>query len=372
MRLRNIWRVLRKDLAMGPRSPLLLWALVLPAILTVVIRGVFGGLFDPEPRLGILDEGASAITTEAQTLDGIQVTVYQDRDTVLADVETNNLDAALILPPGFDDAVRAGAQPALMFFVGGESLASNRIILSVSTLELVREVAGTSAPVDVQIVSLGEAEVELSARLLPLIVVFAVAVSGVFVTAAALVQEKERRTLDAVLVSPVTVNEVLAAKAAFGFVLAILTGLIALALNSAFGRAPLAMVLSLVVGAVMMAEVGLLLGAWAGDANAMFTAWKSGGILLMYPVIFYIWPDLPSWIAQTGPTYYFLQPVFAIAVEGATLADVWLQLVIGAAICIALIPAVVWVGKWMERRLATGKLARVHVRDVEPVDPAAM
>lgn len=356
MKAAHIWHVLRKDLRMGPRSPLILWVLVLPVLMTLVIRGVFGGLFDPQPRLGIVDEGSSVVAVQAAGLDGIEVVALDDRAELLDMVEANDLDAGLILPAGFDEAVRSGSTPDLLFYVGGESLASNRIILSVTTLELVRDVAGEAPPVDVAVVDLGEAGIELSLRMLPMIVIFAVAVSGVFATAAGVVQEKERRTIDAVLVSPVTVNEFLAAKALLGITLAMLTGVVALALNGTFGSDPLAMVLALLVGAVMMAEFGLLLGAWASDSNAMFAAWKSGAIVLIYPVVFYIWPELPTWIARTGPSFYFLEPVFELAVEGAGLGDVWVDLVIGLVICVVLVPVVLWVGRWMERRLATGKL----------------
>ena len=63
----------------------------------------------------------------------------------------NDLDAGLVLPLGFDEAVQAGEQPELQFFVGGESLASNRLILAVTTLDAVRAVEGTTPPVDVEI-----------------------------------------------------------------------------------------------------------------------------------------------------------------------------------------------------------------------------
>ena len=46
----NAWHVLRKDLGVGPRSPIFLYAIVLPVILTLLIRVVFGSLFDPVPR----------------------------------------------------------------------------------------------------------------------------------------------------------------------------------------------------------------------------------------------------------------------------------------------------------------------------------
>lgn len=46
----RIWGLMRKELRMGPRSPLFLYAIVLPVILTLVVRFVFGSLFDQSPR----------------------------------------------------------------------------------------------------------------------------------------------------------------------------------------------------------------------------------------------------------------------------------------------------------------------------------
>ena len=51
--------ILGKDLALGPRSPLWLCALVFSVVFTFLIRGVFGSLFDPDPRFGLVDEGNS-------------------------------------------------------------------------------------------------------------------------------------------------------------------------------------------------------------------------------------------------------------------------------------------------------------------------
>ncbi len=359
MKLVNVLQVLRKDLSLGPRSPLVLYAFVLPVIMTILIRGVFGSLFDPDPRLGIVDEGTSVVTTAALELKGIEVSILEDRDALLTRVEANDLDAGLILQPGFDAAVRSGDRPELQLFVGGESLASNRIVIAVAALDLVRGLAGETPPVEVEVVSLGdEAPLEISARLIPLIVIYAVALAGAMVPAASLVDEKEKRTIDALLVTPLNVNDVMAAKAAFGVILATATGVITLALNGGFGSAALATLVAIAVAGVMMAEIGLILGAWAEDENTLFTAFKGGGLLLFYPVIFYIWPDLPTWIAQLGPTYYFLQPIFDLAVNDASFGDVLPEIAVALAICAALVPAVVAMGKRMERRLGTGKVAK--------------
>ena len=69
--------------------------------------------------------------------------MLDDTEDLKTQVEANDLDAGLVLPPGFDDQVRSGSRPPLEFYVGGESLASNRIILAVTTIDLVREIEGT-------------------------------------------------------------------------------------------------------------------------------------------------------------------------------------------------------------------------------------
>ena len=74
----------------------------------------------------------------------MKVTIYDDVDALLADVEDNNLDAGLVLQDGFDAAVRSGDAPELQLYIGGESLASDRIVIQVTALDLIRGVSGTA------------------------------------------------------------------------------------------------------------------------------------------------------------------------------------------------------------------------------------
>lgn len=355
MDLTRVGTLLGKDLQLGPRSPLLLWALVLPVVITFVLRGVFGGLFASEPRLGIVDLGDSALVAQALALDGIEVRVLDDVGVLHAQVEAGDLDAGLVLAPGFDAAVRAGQRPVLDFVVGGSSFASDRILLGVTTLDLVRTLDDAPAPVAVEVVVLGEAGIALDRRMLPLIVLMSVAIAGTMVPAAGLVEEKEKGTLQAVLATPTTMSEFLLAKGLLGVVLALAAGTITLAVNGLLLSAPPATLIGIAVGAVMMAQIGLMAGAWAPDTNTLFTAWKLGGLVLFYPVIGYLWPDLPGWIGRLSPTFYFLQPVWAATIEGAPFTRVWRELAVAFAICVALVPAVAATGRWLEHRLGTGR-----------------
>jgi ABC-2 type transport system permease protein len=344
--LRSVLRILMKDLRLGPRSPIFFFVLLMPVLMTVVIQLVFGNLFAAEPRLGIVDMGSSALTAAALKLDGVKVTVLDDEEELKKRVEGNDLDAGLVLPAGFDEEVRSGEKPTLQFYIGGESLASNRIILSVTALELVRGVEGKPAPVKVTVKSAGDPDApDISERLVPLLVFYALLIAAVFLTAFSLADEREHRTLYAVLVTPVSLGDVLAAKGTMGFILAILMAVITLALNGSLKGNAVALVIALAVAALMLVEVGLIFGTTAKDAKGLFTLMKSTGILFMAPVFFYLFPGWPQWIAKIFPTYWVIDPVVAVSLRGEALGGIAATLSVALGLCVVLVPVIAFTAR---------------------------
>jgi len=334
MSLTRTLKILLKDLRLGPRSPIFLWALVYPAIITLVVQVVFGNLFDSRPRMGIVDRGRSEISLQMSGLEDIDVTLLKSVPELKQRVEGNDFDTGLVLKDGFDSAMRSGQKPLLEFYIGGESLASDRIILAVTTLDVIRRVEGKVPPVDVEVIALGDAEVlSLTTRLLPMMILFALLIAGMFVTAFSLVDEKEKKTLDAVLVTPVRLSEILTAKAGLGFILAVLMAYVTLVLNGAQGAQSAALFIALIIAGLMSVEFGLIYGTVAKDSKTLFTLMKTLNIFLLAPVIFYIFPDWPQWIAKIFPTYWLINPIFEIAIKNAELIDVGSELGIAIGIC---------------------------------------
>ncbi len=353
MNPKRAWNVFAREVRLSPRSPLVFFAIAMPLIMTFLISSVFGSLFEANPTLGIVDDGNSTVAAAALQLEGIDSVIVPDVETLQAKVESHDLDAGLVLPADFDATLQAGGQPDLEFYVSGASLASNRVILGITTIDLVRGVSGSQPPVTVVVTPVGDEDyIPIGDRLLPTMVFYAVMIAALFLPAASLVDEREKRTLDAVLVTPTRISDVLVGKGSFAVLLAVVMGLATLALNNAFAGQPVAMTLILLVGSVMMALVGLALGLWARDVTTMYTAIKAGGILIFLPVIFVLFPGLPQWIPKLIPTYYFLQPIYDIAIRGDTFADVVPELLIALAFCVALVPLVAWVARWSQRQLA--------------------
>jgi ABC-2 type transport system permease protein len=345
-------RVLRKDVQIGPRSPVFLWVLLLPLLITFVLQVAFGSLFDPQPRLGIVDQGASSIPAAVEALDGIELSLFDDPQLLRERVESNDLDAGLVLPEGFDDAVRDGAEPALQFFVGGRSLASNRVILSVTTIDLVRAVEGRTAPVDVRVVALGEDVRPLAVRLVPFITMYALLIAGVFLPSFSIADEREKHTLDALVVTPTRLSEVVLAKGILGFALAIAMALATLWLNGALTAGPWALIVVLLVAGLLLVEVGLVYGTASKDVTGVFTLIKGTGFILLAPTVFYIFPDWPQWIAKLFPTYWVIDPVYQVTINGAGLGDVRGDLLIAMAVIVAMVVPIRWLTHRLETKLA--------------------
>jgi ABC-2 type transport system permease protein len=356
MSITRTFTMVARDLRLGPRSPIIMGVIVVPLVMTFMMQVVYLRVLSPafgRPRLAIADLGNSQVTAQLERMDTISVTRARDAEGVERLVRSFDADAGLVLPEGFDEAVRAGARPRLGVHVAGESLMSNRILLAVTTIDLIRDVEDGTAPVDVVLHTIGDREALPIAQILVLFMsVFVLILLGMFVPAFMLVQERSTGTLGAVLVTPATMSDVLAAKALLGVMMAVPMALLTLILNGAMPAQTLGVTATLVVAGAMCVEIGLLYGTVAKDAETLFTLMKTLNIIILLPMVFYVFPDWPRWIGPVFPTFWFIDPLYRIALEGATFADVWTDLAIACVIVAVLALPVALLGRRMAAKLA--------------------
>ncbi len=170
----------------------------------------------------------------------------------------------------------------------------------------------------------------------------AVFLGGLFLPAASVIDEKEKKTLEALVVTPTSIVDIFMAKGLLGLILSLFMGMVILVLNQAFDTEPALLILVLVFGAIMAAEIGLICGALIKDITTLFAIWKAGGILLFGPAIIYMFPQIPQWIGKLFPTYYFLQPIIAISQGGSGWSDIATNVFILVGLDLILIGVVVF------------------------------
>ena len=344
MSLRRVGVLFRKELRQGWRNVILIFAVVMPILLTLLLSLLFGTVFSGRARLGLVDEGASQLLTRAASLESLEVKVYPSAAQLRSATAAGAVDMGVVLPAGFDERITRGEPASLIAYLWGESTLRNRAVLGSTLATLIRDLAGQEAPVEIVTTTLGgEAAVPWETRLLPFILMMALFMSGGMVPAALLVEEKQKRTLRALTTSPVSLGEVFLAKGLLGVTLSVVMVAVTLVLNRAWGGEPVLLLGTLVLGAIMAAAVGILLGAFIKDINTLFTVIKGAGILLYAPVIVYLFPEIPRWIGRIFPTYYMTGPLVEITQEGGTFATVApeLAVLVGLNVLLVAIIAVV-------------------------------
>ena len=344
MSLKRVGVLLRREFLQGPKSFIFILAVVAPIVISLVLLLIFGTLFAEKPNLGIVDEGDSQLVTMAGELTSITTIEYDTVSELKQAVESGALDIGIVLPEDFDDSVTQGEEIEITAYVWGESLAQNRIILGVTIINLVRDLAGQEAPVEIAATNLGdEVSIPWADRILPLIVLMAVFIGGVFIPATSVVNEKEKKTIEALVVTPTTIGDVIVSKGILGIILSLFMGIVILALNQAFGAEPALLVLVMTLGAIMAAEIGLLLGVLMKDTTSLFAIAKFGGILLYAPAIIYLFPQIPEWVGMLFPTYYFIEPIVDISLWGAGWPEIATNVFILIGLDLALIVGVILV-----------------------------
>lgn len=341
MSLSSIFRILRKDIRMGPRSPITFFMFFMPLLVTFLIQVAFGDLFNDLPRLGIVDEEGSAVASRLFEMDGLQVSIVETISELESLVESNDLDAGLVLPRGFDASLASGDKPPLNMFISGESLAYERVVLESVTLGVMSDAGPNPSPVEVEVKRLGEEGLPWDAKAAPALAVYALLITGVFLPAFAIADEREKKTVTAVISTPATLGDLIAAKGLLGLLLSLPMTMGILWLNGSLADRPLALLAVISVGAVLFSVLGMVYGAAAKEVAGVFALIKGTAIILMAPALFYLFPDWPQWIARIFPTYWVIDPVYRVAIQGADLSSVWGNLVIGLAVAgIPLIPLV--------------------------------
>lgn len=352
MKFRRLVTLIGKEIRQNATNFFFPFALAVPVVFTLVVTLLFGNLFIDKPKMAILDAGDSSLVADFAAMDSLIVKEYSEEIELKQAVETGVADVGLLLPAGFDELVKQGELATIDVFVWGGSLIKHRASIASAIAVLFQDLAGKTLPLEIQTVLVGdEVNIPWEDRLLPFIIIVAVLLGGMMIPATSLVDEKQKRTIKALAITPSTFGEVFFAKGFFGFIVSLMMGIITLAMNRAFGVEPGLLILVMSLGGIMATVFGLFLGAVMKDLNAMFAVMKSLGIFIYAPAILYLFPSIPEWISKVFPTYYMIHPVIEITQNGGGWAEIALDVYVMLGIVAVLVALVNWAGNRLKLRL---------------------
>ncbi|GAA0945236.1 ABC transporter permease [Actinocorallia libanotica] len=102
---------------------------LMPMMLILVVGVAFGSGGDARVGLVVEDRGplAARMAAELRELSGLRIRVVSDVEKLTADVERGRLEAGVVIPDGYDRAVRAGSAGTVRFVSKADSLDGVRL-----------------------------------------------------------------------------------------------------------------------------------------------------------------------------------------------------------------------------------------------------
>lgn len=270
---------------------------------------------------------------EAWLVDDETVVVAGDADPPEG-AEPTDVSIGLVFAEDFFEAAAGGEQTEVTVYVDGAVPQEIKSAMSSLVRELAFAVSGTDLPVSTPdpneaYVVLGEDRVgnQTTARdAFRPIFVFLILLMEMFVMSSLIAKEIQDRTVSAVLVTPATTGDVLAAKGITGAISGLAQAVIVLVAIDALGTEPVLILTFMLLGAVMVSGTAMIAGSSGKDFIGTLFYGTAFMIPLMIPAFGALFPGTSSLWIRLLPSYPLIDGLVEITTYGGGWAETVPQL----------------------------------------------
>ncbi len=360
MHIRTILAIARKDALDVLLNKSTLTLLIMPIILSVlfvVVTDIFGS---HKTEILVYNPGNSAVVrvVSGAFSDPQIVSASSPADVASAfgpdgSHKSSPYAVGLVIPANFDAALRQGGHPQMSLYINGDDVnIQQRQLLQSAIMNYSRVVANPSPPTSINMATINPpAPTTIGQDLGTLYITTALLVSFMVSTSlvgSLLVEEKEKKTLRMLMVSPASFGDVVLGKLLVGLGYQLLLSLVVMVIEGGFvGQVPLVLFFVL-CGACFSLSLGLLLGSIFQSSSAV------GGVAGMVSII-YIIPGIfvgPLLQVSQGnvavqlikilPSYYMADGIYSALVNKTVVSNALLDALVILACTVILLLASVW------------------------------
>jgi ABC-2 type transport system permease protein len=250
-----------------------------------------------------------------------------DSEEALRDaVAANEYLAGIVLPADVMEKFGRGEKPDVKIYFSAETTEVLRDLVRVLVEGMSYEQTGQIAEVNSTEIVLGPdllgRDIPLRDRMRPLFAVLLLMME-MFGIAQLIIVEVERRTVQGLLVTPVRIRELFAAKCVTGVLLAFVQAALFMVIAGGMNNRPLIIVTALLLGALLVTGVSFLIGALSRDFMSSMGWIFVALIVLIVPAIGIMMPGTITGWAKIIPSYYIVLPVHQAVHYGSGWGEVW-------------------------------------------------
>ncbi|RJQ50770.1 MAG: ABC transporter permease [Actinobacteria bacterium] len=316
----RILAIVRKDLRQILSNRFVAVITGLGLIFYPIVYYILPAQVDETFTLGLyVTQGREQIERQAQREEGLRLVFADSEEELRRMVLDKEVQAGFSLTRTGETPSAPNGIPSAILFVSSDTPQEVREAGQTLGRELAFALLGHELPVEFEPTVLGTdrlgEQIPFRNRLRVLLVVL-VLVIEVFGMANLLSDEIQRRTVQALLVTPVTVRDFLTAKGVTGTLFAFVQGMIVAGLVRAITVDTLLPVtLLLLLGSLMVTGIGFLAGAVSRDIVSA-TLWGMLAIVVLAPGMSAAFPAGIYPLIQLFPTYHLVEPLDGIVNYG--------------------------------------------------------
>ncbi|MFC2070513.1 ABC transporter permease [Chloroflexota bacterium] len=288
-------------------------------------------------------------TLEQTDEEGLTIQFAESEEALKDAVIEGDYIAGIAFPADITDSLISGQKPKIKAYFASDVPPEYKAVVELLIRELIYKQTGHELPIDISEEILGPDMIGMQIpprdRMRPMLAVMLL-IFETFGLASLITEEVERRTIQALLVTPVSIKGFFISKGITGVSLAFIQATLFMGITGGMGQQPLIIITTLLLGAVMVTGIGFIIAALSKDFMSVL-AWGMVTLIPMFiPSFGVMFPGAVTGWIKFIPSYYLIDTVHRVANFGAGWGDIWTNLLI----IIILDLVLVWIGIMALRR----------------------
>ncbi|UCD09990.1 MAG: ABC transporter permease [Dehalococcoidales bacterium] len=338
----RIKALIGKDFSLFFRNRFIAIMTVMGILFYILIYFLMPESVDETLKIGVYSPVDIPGFTQVES-EGLILTPVESDEVLSEGVIEGNYTAGIVLSPDFTKDLISGDTPEIDLYVASDVPQEIKDSITAIIRELVFQLAGQPLTVGINEEVIGNDMIGMQVpprdRMRPLLAVFII-MFETFGLANLIAEERERGTVHALLVTPMSIKELFIAKGLFGIGLAFFQAVVFMGIVGGLNQQPVIIILALLLASIMATAVGFLIGSLAKDFMSVLAWGMICFIILAIPGFGVMFPGaVTTWI-KFIPSYYLVDMVHTVTGFGAGWEDIWSNILI----LLAFNAVVFWIG----------------------------
>lgn len=339
MNWRIIGTLVSKDLSLFFRKKGILVLTILGLVFYLVIYFVMPDTVNENLEIGVYAPGIPPVSQHLPE-EGLEISIVDSEEELKESVSDGTYIVGMSLPSDFIEKLNAGEKPNIQLYFTADAPQEIKVATETLVNEFAYTLTGQTLTVEVSEEILGQnllgTPVPPRDRLRPLLAIF-ILFMEILGLANLISEEVERRTAQALLVTPATVIDMFTSKSIAGIGLAFVQAVLFMAIVGGMNINPLIILVVLFIGAALATGLSFLISSFAKDFMSVL-AWSIPVlVVLIVPSLGVMIPGVITDWVKVIPSYYLVDMVHRVANYGSGWGDIWASLLILLGYTVAIV-----------------------------------